>query len=122
MAGLIYRYNEANLYYLFMSCKPDTKEKELRVLYLDDGKYEYSDPIAYASERVWFRLEVDGDKARFSYSKDGKNFLKIGKCADATIMSDEYARPMGFTGAFVGMACRDLKLHCKTADFHYFPL
>ena len=120
MAGLIYRYNEANLYYLFMSCNPRTMQKELRVLYLDDGKYEYSEAVPYPETRVWLRLDVDGADAQFSYSADGQTYHKIGKCADATIMSDEYARPMGFTGAFVGMACQDLRDHRKTADFLKF--
>ena len=121
MAGLIYRYNERNAYYLFMSVKPDTLEKELRVLYLDNGNYEYSEPVAYDSTRVWLRLNVDGEEAQFSYSRNGITFVNIGKCADATIMSDECAGPMGgFTGAFVGMACQDLRRHSKTADFHYF--
>lgn len=120
MAGLIYRYNEANFYYLFMSCKPDTAERELRVLYLDDGKYEYSEAVPYTKEKVWLRLDVDKADAQFSYSADGVNYQKIGKCADATIMSDDYARPLGFTGAFVGMACQDLKNHAKTADFLSF--
>ena len=41
--------------------------------------------------------------------------------ADALYVSyKEYARPMGFTGAFVGMACQDLRDHKKTADFLSF--
>ena len=76
--------------------------------------------MPYTKEKVWLRLDVDKADAQFSYSADGVNYQKIGKCADATIMSDDYARPLGFTGAFVGMACQDLKNHAKTADFLSF--
>lgn len=118
MAGLIYRYDESHLYYLFMSCDPETQQRELRVLYLDGRKYAYSDGIRCQSHRVWLRLDVNCAAARFYYSENGQTFRPIGRRADASKLSDDYAG--GFTGAAVGMACQDLSMHAKTADFLYF--
>jgi xylan 1,4-beta-xylosidase len=38
----------------------------------------------------------------------------------ASILSDEHAMPIGFTGNFVGMACQDLAGTRKPADFAWF--
>ena len=39
---------------------------------------------------------------------------------DVSTLSDEYASPMGFTGAFVGMSCQDMADASAYADFKYF--
>lgn len=120
MAGLTYRYNEANQYYLFMSYNESLNKRVLSLMVIDDGKHSFSEQIILKSDTVYLKLNVDRENAQFYFSEDGKKYSKIGAILDSTIMSDEYARPMGFTGAFVGLAAQDLKEHCKTALYKWF--
>ena len=71
-------------------------------------------------ERVYLRVEVDYHILQFSYSKDGKDWIKIGSSFDASILSDEYTVPNRFTGAFVGICCQDLSGQRRAADFDFF--
>lgn len=56
----------------------------------------------------------------FSYSLDGKEYIKIGEDFDTTKLSDEYCKYGEFTGAFVGMLCVDRMFHRQQADFDFF--
>ncbi len=42
------------------------------------------------------------------------------KSPSVSILSDEFAKPMGFTGAFAGMACQDMSGQDLPCDFKYF--
>ena len=74
---------------------------------------------------VYLRADVDAEKLRFFYSRDGKDWKQLGPVLDASILSDEYCTHYpnpgwGFTGAFVGLCCQDLTGRKKHADFDYF--
>lgn len=69
---------------------------------------------------VWLKVCVDHAKGQFYYSTDGTNYRKAGAEFDASKLSDEYNRPLSFTGPYVGIGCQDLAKAEKTADFAYF--
>ncbi|MFF2483856.1 glycoside hydrolase family 43 protein [Paenibacillus sp. NPDC058071] len=121
-AGLIYRYNEDNLYYLYVTYDEQASSKVLHVLSIDNGSYRALTPehSVHLNSDIYLRLEVNYESGQFYYSSDSTNWNKVGEKFDTTILSDEYANPMGFTGAFVGMCCQDLNNHTIYADFEYF--
>ena len=76
-----------------------------------------------AEGAVWLKLNVDREKAWFSYSLDGAHYDRLGPVLDATILSDDYFQEKGhcmFTGAFIGIACQDLAGDGCHADFDFF--
>jgi xylan 1,4-beta-xylosidase len=75
-------------------------------------------PDAYAP--LHLKLNVNGESGAFSYSLDGKTYTALDYAVDATKLSDDYARPLGFTGAFVGMQCVDMRDKTAYADFYSF--
>ncbi len=122
MAGLIYRYDECNQFYLYMTYNEVIEQKELRLLEMDHGiaRWMSETPISYDDSRIFMKVSVNYGTAQFSYSTDGITFHEIGGTLDASILSDEYADPEGFTGAFIGMACQDLVQQKKKAYFKSF--
>ena len=120
-AGMLYRYSENNLHYVYVSYDDATESKELLKITYDDGRFslERITPL-FDNARVWIKLSVDHDKGQFYYSLNGVDFLEAGVGFDASKLSDEYNRPLAFTGAFVGMGCQDLSNGTYTADFKYF--
>jgi len=121
MAGLIYRYNEENQYFLRVAYDERRGQKTLGVLCFD--KERFSMPLADdeipVGNLVHLRLRMDGRYGCFSYSLDGETYCEIPYRLDSAILSDEYATPLGFTGAFVGMSCVDLVDKHSFADFLY---
>lgn len=120
-AGLLYRYSENNQYYLYVSYDDRTHTRVLMKIGYDDGKFGL-EHVADLPEKgdVWLRLCVDRADGRFYYSLDGKVFLPAGAAFDASKLSDEYNRPLAFTGAYIGIGCQDLAGASKTADFAFF--
>lgn len=118
MAGMLYRYNEDNQFYLYSSYDENLKSKILNVLSIDNGNPSYFSEVGvpYTGD-IYLKVEADYAEAYFSYSLDGETYIQIGDVLDVSILSDEYAYPMGFTGAYVGMAAQDLKFHEKEARF-----
>jgi xylan 1,4-beta-xylosidase len=127
MAGLTYRYDEETYYYLRAAYDDETGKADLSLLVMDHG--DFSIPVAVeipdAYAPIHLRLVVKGEAGAFSYSLDGKAFTGLDFIVDATKLSDDYARPLGFTGAFVGMQCVDMRDKTAYADFYtfeYIPL
>lgn len=121
IAGLIYRYNEENQYLFFMSFDEESGEKRLYLQRIKDGAYTLFDNFAEVDSEVVLKLDVDYDKACFSYSQGGVSTV-FADGLETSFLSDEGARPMGFTGAFAGMYCGDFSRREKTAafsDFYY---
>ncbi len=54
------------------------------------------------------------------YSLDGETYISINYDIDVTILSDEFYKPMWFTGAFVGIVAQDLQYNNAYCDFEYF--
>jgi xylan 1,4-beta-xylosidase len=122
MAGLTYRYDEETYYYLRAAYDEETGKADLSLLVMDHENFSIpvsvEIPDAYAP--IHLRLVVKGETGVFSYSLDGKSYTELDFAVDATKRSDDYARPLGFTGAFVGMQCVDLRDKTAFADFYTF--
>lgn len=118
-AGLVYRYDEETQYLLQVTHDEEKgKILQLNTIMPNDFERGIEIPLQKNSP-VWLRLEVDGERAQFSWSLDGKIFRAIRPLCDAGKLSDEYCG-LGFTGAFVGMFCVDTERYEKFADFEYF--
>ena len=120
LAGLTYRYDEGNLYLLYVSYNEEKDQSELYVLVTKDGWYQYVPLGIKVGETVWLKVDANENGAQFSYSTDGEKYVDVWEKFDNSNLSDEGARPMGFTGAFVGMYAADLSMHEKTATFTDF--
>ncbi len=122
MAGLVYRYDEDTHYFLRAAYDSETKKSTVALLAMDLGRFATSHEIEIpdAFAMLYFKLKVRGAAGAFSYSLDGKVFTELPFEVDASKLSDEYAQPPGFTGAFVGMQCVDMRDKTAFADFYSF--
>lgn len=123
MAGLIYRYNEKNQYYLRLAYDEGRESGVLGIIVLNDGEFTLlpgENEAAISGVAVSLRAEVRYKELRFFYREDARaEWEQIGGVLDAGILSDEYAN-LGFTGAFIGLACQDMVYRTAYADFEYF--
>ncbi len=121
MAGLIYRYDENNWYYLRISWDEAAEKRTLGILAMNAGKFSMplSQEVVLTDGILYLKLDVNFSNAQFYYSYDQKQWYAIGPVLDASILSDEYDG-LGFTGAFVGISCQDMKKRNSTADFLFF--
>jgi xylan 1,4-beta-xylosidase len=123
MAGLIYRYDEENQYYLRIAYNEDKQQKCLGILCFDKGKFSMplgEEEVPVGDGKVYLRLTVRNKHGKFSFAKEDKQWMDIPYQLDTSILADEYAEPMGFTGAFIGMSCQDMRDKCGYADFYSF--
>ena len=120
-AGLSYRYSENNQHYLYVSFDEDTGNRELLKISYDNSKYKFERIAVLPAEgTVWMKVCVDHADGQMFYSLNGKDYMPAGEKFDASKLSDEYNRPLAFTGPYVGMGCQDFANAEKKADFHYF--
>ncbi|MCL2426681.1 MAG: glycoside hydrolase family 43 protein [Oscillospiraceae bacterium] len=120
MAGLMYRYDERTHYYLRVS-RDDDGKPTLGLICMDAWNFSMPIPEIPLNEgKVYMKLCVDNCEGKFSYSTDGINFIEIPYTVDVTTLSDDYADPLGFTGAYVGMQCVDMNDKTAYADYHSF--
>lgn len=121
LAGLLYRYSENNQHLLAVTYDDETNKKILAKISYDDGRFSYENiaelPI---NSTVILKLKVNKGIGLFLYSLDGIVFHNVGKQIDVSKLSDEYNRPLAFTGPFVGMTAIDMKDLSKKAYFEYF--
>jgi xylan 1,4-beta-xylosidase len=119
----LYRYNEENQYYLRVTFDEEKQQKCLGLLLFDNGNFSMplgENEIPVGNGKVYFRLTVKNKYGEFSYAKEDKKWEVIPYKLDVSILSDEYAAPMGFTGAFIGMSCQDMMDKSGYADYYYF--
>jgi xylan 1,4-beta-xylosidase len=125
MAGLIYYYNTISYYYLYITMD-EALGRVLSIIscVLGKGTQPIGAGIVLPDEgEVFLKLTTQKEKAYFSYSLDCKNYIRVGKELDATVLSDDYYAATGhvmFTGAYIGICCQDLSRHTAYADFDYF--
>ncbi len=120
LAGLNYRYNEDNQFFANVYYDQYVDKHFASLIKVQNGVSEHlSVEIEYKGE-ITFKVESDHGKAKFYYSLDGANFTQLGPEFDCTFLSDEGANPLGFTGAFVGIAAVDMQSRGFFADFEYF--
>ncbi|HUP03441.1 MAG TPA: family 43 glycosylhydrolase, partial [Bryobacteraceae bacterium] len=125
MAGLVYYYNAGKYHYLFVS-HDEAVGRHLRVMTCnpDLPAPDFTSeafPLPAAGP-VHLRVEVDYERLRFACRVGSERWRWLPGMWDASILSDESgpAGPPNFTGAFVGMACQDLRGSLRPADFDYF--
>lgn len=121
MAGVMARYDENTFYYLFIT-RDDDGTKILSYMEMDAGSYSYQNRLATLpdSGEIGLRIHVEDTKLRFAYQvKDGA-WTDTGLEKDFTRLSDEYATPIGFTGAFAGITVNDMLGFKTPADFRFF--
>jgi xylan 1,4-beta-xylosidase len=123
MAGLIYRYDEENQYYIRIAYNEEMGQKCLGLLLFDKNNFSMplmENEIPIGNGKVYLRLTIRNRYGEFSYAKEDLKWHVIPYKIDASILSDEYAAPMGFTGAFIGISSQDLESNSSYADFYYF--
>lgn len=119
-AGLIYRYDEENQYYLFISRDDESGRLTINVLSVLQGKVTGFEtlPLEEGAGRYHLGLTVRERDGQFWYEKDGQR-KNAGGRLDVSMLSDD--RIAGaFTGAFVGLCVQDLRDQEKSADFRFF--
>jgi xylan 1,4-beta-xylosidase len=123
MAGLIAYYNTDNYYYVCLSKLEESDNVIVRLLNCSRGIYEEPTGRGLSIGQVngcHFKLEVDRDQGRFSYSLNSLNWEQLEPILDMGRLSDDYIGGKSFTGNFVGICCQDLSGSRKHADFDYF--
>ena len=130
MAGLSYRYDEDNQYFLYLTRDEKQESRVVELMAVDRRKVSLlTGGIAIGEGPIRMRLDVDGRSARFFVTGDtgngaGSIWTPVSPECDASKLSDDYVLPMGFTGAFIGLACCDLQNRSAVAsfrDFRYEP-
>lgn len=116
-AGLIYRYNEENQYYLFVTFDEENQVPLLCAVSVYEGKYQIIYEKMIHSSPYILGIAVKETKGRFFYELEKKRIF-FGDEFDVTNLSDDFTE--GFTGAFVGICAQDLQDHKKSADFQWF--
>jgi xylan 1,4-beta-xylosidase len=116
-AGLIYRYNENNLYYLYVTYQESMESPVLAAASVYDGEYRLFEEIPLKGPGYTLGIQVQETKGQFYYVR-GEERRLVGPEFDVTNLSDDFT--YGFTGAFVGVCAQDLRDHRKTADFQWF--
>jgi Beta-xylosidase len=125
MAGLVYYYNNASYYYLYIT-DDEVNGRVLSIIscVLGKGTQPIGVGIPIPSEgELYLRLTTQKETAYFSYSLDNENYIRVGNELDATVLSDDYfvrSTHGMFTGAFIGICCQDLSGRSAYADFDYF--
>lgn len=117
MAGLIYRYDENNQYYLFVSFEEERKTKTINAVEVKRGNYKLAEQQEIEGETFEIGLFVKNANAQFFY-KNKNSWTEFGEVFDITNLSDDSTN--GFTGAFVGICVQDLGNQTVYADFKNF--
>jgi xylan 1,4-beta-xylosidase len=121
IAGLAAFYNTDSFLYLYVT-RAAHASKCLGIMKCERGVLSFPVEKEIPLEgwkRVFLGFELDYDRLRFLYSRDGAAWARVGWEMDASILSDEHAVPCGFTGAFVALCCQDLSGEGRPADFDF---
>jgi xylan 1,4-beta-xylosidase len=117
MAGLIYRYDENNQFYLFISFDEERDTNTINAAEVCAGDYRLLWQQEIKGVKFELGIYVKETVAQFFYNQDEK-WCKFGKEYDITNLSDDFT--YGFTGAFVGICVQDLCSQTVYADFKNF--
>jgi xylan 1,4-beta-xylosidase len=124
MAGMAAFYNTDSFYYLFAT-RAEHASKCLGIMRCERGALCYPVEKEIPVEgwpRVFLRISIRGGRIWFQYSPDGSRWTRLGWEMDASILSDEHAKPCGFTGTFIALCCQDLSGAGRHADFDFLDL
>lgn len=124
-AGLVCWY-DIRTHYALNVTHDEQLGRIIRVQLSDDLAYAEPEDAVLAindwSAAVWLRAEIDGAGLRFSASPDGEAWTRVGGVFDASKLSDDYGCTLHFTGAMLGVACRDVAGQRAYAEFEFFEL
>jgi xylan 1,4-beta-xylosidase len=123
IAGLMLRYDETTFYYLHVTQMPETGEKVLAYLEFEAGEYTYNNPkiaVLPENESVKLKAVVQDEVVRFYWASGNESFKDIGLQKEFWKLSDEFIKPIGFTGSFAAITANDLLGFGSYADFEYF--
>jgi len=122
MAGLMYRYDEDTHYFLRVFHEKADNKSTIGLLCSDSRVFSIPAEIELPllTEALYMKLTVRKRSGIFSYSVDGSSYNDIPHEIDISTLSDDYAKPLGFTGAFVGICCVDMHDKSAWADFFSF--
>jgi len=123
MAGLLYRYDEETQYYLRVAYNEEKGEQCVGLLCFDKNRFSMpleENEMPVGNGKVYLRLTVKNRIGEFSYAGEDQKWHVIPYSIDVSTLSDDYATPMGFTSAFIGMSCQDMADGSGYADFDYF--
>ncbi len=124
-AGLVIYYDNMNYAFLRKYYSESLGSAAIMVQQLENGQRRQwlDERIAVDSlEDVYFRLNIEGRRTFFEWSKDGEVYSKIGPDLDTSKYSDEYCKYGEFTGTMVGIACEDRLFKAKEVEFEFFDL
>lgn len=121
LSGLIYRYDENNFYYLFVS--KNNLDKDIINIYSRIGGVD-SFPLKNGiilqdfDGKITLSIYVKDKNGVFSFkTKQQEALEKLPVDIEVKYLSDEGAKPMGFTGSFVGMEVVDFNYKSKQSIF-----
>jgi xylan 1,4-beta-xylosidase len=121
LAGLTVRYDEANQVSIVLSHDEQKGHDVVFVVSFDNKTVVTGEPVLLPSlhEPVCFKARCSNSKISFQFSFDHDAWQRVGPEFDFGILSDEHVKPIGFTGAFIGLTCCDLASTGFTTDFDY---
>jgi xylan 1,4-beta-xylosidase len=120
MAGLLVRYDETCQTLLRIS--EDRGARRLGIIHFDLNVMDMplgENEIELRPGLVWLAVDTRRRSLQFRYRQEGTDWRPVGPVYDASIYSDDYVDPMGFTGMYVGVGCFDVSGRRKFADFDY---
>ncbi len=122
MAGMVVRYNESNQYYLAISTNHEG-EKTVSLNCFLQRQYSMPDEQKCPDGPVCLKAECDGRLITFSFKGlDERVWHTLDTKLDFTCLSDDFYKPIGFTGSFICLTCNDLRSQSKYAFFDYLRL
>jgi xylan 1,4-beta-xylosidase len=121
LAGMAAFYNTDCFYYLYIS-RADHAAKCVGIMRAERGVVSFPVEKEIPVEgwtRVFLGIDIEHARISFRYSRDGSLWTRAGWEMDSSILSDEHARPCGFTGTFIALCCQDLSGTGRAADFDF---
>jgi len=123
-AGLICYYNSTKFHYLLVTRDGDARQLQVMTASPDEAKLRMKTIVsALPDGAIELRAEADLDELRFAWRGEGSDdWHVLPDIFDLSLLSDEASLPglPNFTGAFVGMACQDMRGTAIPADFAFF--
>lgn len=120
-SGIMYRYDEENFYYLYVSKNRNydnviniySRIKSIDSFYKKEGII-----LDNFTNLIDLKIVTNYNEGFFYYkTNELSDFVKIPFKLEPQYLSDEGADPMGFTGGFIGMEVVDLNYKEKEAKF-----
>jgi xylan 1,4-beta-xylosidase len=123
-AGLICYYNSTKFHYLLVTRDGDVRQLQVMTASPDEANLRMKTVVsALPAGAIELRAEADFDEMRFAWRGEGTgDWQVLPDIFDLSLLSDEASLPglPNFTGAFVGMACQDMRGTAAPADFAFF--